>query len=582
MKFSLKFLLSTLVLFFVTFSWAWSQGEVTRSGNTWSARINGNTVYTGSRMFDAVNAACSNAGSGATINVRNSGDSGNDGGNVYAIRPLANQTIDFHGHTVNCNSNGDLAVVIHADRRNGITVRNLVVTGNPRYGLWFRGCSNVTLTNITMNLSNNSPVGLGIRVDASTAAAGNLTINGDININGSAGHAIETYGLNGVSIGDVTVTNTGGCGVLLNQSQNCTVGVVTGNYNCYGGGYATFRVANDNGSTTCAGVYSRNSGRGFFSVSGSHDCTINWVDIANTTSHGIFLEDATNTHVLSGTVVNGNPDVQQVRTSNCTVNVNGSGGGGDDGPSCGACSSGIVNGGTYRITPRHDQGKALELYNFSTDNGTNVNQWTYWGGSYQHWRATDRGNGYWSFHPVNNLDKSLDIWNMSTGNGANVSLYDYWGGNGQLYYFSNAGSGGWVRIKSRLSDKCLDISGASTTDGANLNQWDCLSGQTNQMFRFEPVSASALRIDLEKGGEDEILFSVYPNPVNEMLHIDWPDLEGDAEIQLFNNAGKVLLKKSLKSDRNQLDVSQLEEGIYIISISHNGQELRSEKVLIER
>jgi hypothetical protein len=299
-----------------------SGGEVTKSGSTWTAKVGGSTVYTGSRMFDAVNAACNNMGSG-TIHIRNSGDSGNDGGDVYAIRPKANQTLDFHGSTVNCNSNGDLVVVVHADKRDGITVKNLRVTGNPRYGLWFRGCSNVTLTDITMNLSNDSPVGLGIRVDASTGSARNLTINGNISITGSAGHAIETYSVDGVNIGDVTVNNTGGCGVLLNDSRNCTVGTVTGNRNCPDGGYATFRVANGNGSTRCAGVVSRNSGRGFFSVSDSRDCTVDYVDIANCRSHGVFLEDATNTHVRSGTISNCNPNCQMVRCSNCSINVSG-------------------------------------------------------------------------------------------------------------------------------------------------------------------------------------------------------------------------------------------------------------------
>jgi hypothetical protein len=299
-----------------------SGAEVTKSGNTWTATVGGSTVYTGSRMFDAVTAACNNMGSG-TIHIRNSGDSGNDGGDVYAIRPKANQTLDFHGSTVNCNSNGDLVVVVHADKRDGITVKNLRVTGNPRYGLWFRGCSNITLTDITMNLSNDSPVGLGIRVDASTGSARNLTINGNISITGSAGHAIETYSVDGVNIGDVTVNNTGGCGVLLNDSRNCTVGTVTGSYNNNGGGYATFRVANTNGSTRCAGVISRNSGRGFFSVSDSKDCTVEYVDIANCTKQCIFLEDATNTHVQSGKVSNGNPNCQMVRCSNCSINVSG-------------------------------------------------------------------------------------------------------------------------------------------------------------------------------------------------------------------------------------------------------------------
>lgn len=47
-----------LAFFVVLFSSSVNaQGEVTRSGSTWSARVNGNTVYTGSRMFDAVNAS---------------------------------------------------------------------------------------------------------------------------------------------------------------------------------------------------------------------------------------------------------------------------------------------------------------------------------------------------------------------------------------------------------------------------------------------------------------------------------------------------------------------------------------------
>ncbi|HYH02876.1 MAG TPA: right-handed parallel beta-helix repeat-containing protein, partial [Bacillota bacterium] len=170
--------------------------------------------------------------------------------------------------------------------------------------------------------------GLGIRVDDSKGGwSKNLKIQGNINIircSGASCHGIETYGVDGFTIGNVTVNNTGGCGVLLNKSKNGTVGTVTGNNNCKGGGYATFRVANNNGpNVTCAKVYSRNSGRGFFSVSGSNGCTVNTVDIANNTSHGIFLEDASNTRVNGGTVSGCNPNVQHVRTSSCYTYVNG-------------------------------------------------------------------------------------------------------------------------------------------------------------------------------------------------------------------------------------------------------------------
>ncbi|HJT75084.1 MAG TPA: right-handed parallel beta-helix repeat-containing protein, partial [Chitinophaga sp.] len=226
--------------------------------------------------------------------------------------------------TFTCNSNDLLIVPVLADRKTEIEVKNLKVAGNPRYGIWFKGCTNMVISNITMNLTNGSgQFGLGIRVDHSTAATSNLTINGNINITGGD-MSIETYGLDGFNIGNVTTSNNYGCGVLLNQSKNGTVGTVTGNYNCNGGGYATFRVANNNGpNVTCTKVYSRNSGRGFFSVSGSNGTTVNTVDIANSTSHGIFLEDASNTKVNGGTVSGGNPNVQHVRTSSCTTKVNG-------------------------------------------------------------------------------------------------------------------------------------------------------------------------------------------------------------------------------------------------------------------
>jgi hypothetical protein len=301
-----------------------ASGEVFVTNGTWTARVNGVTKYTGTDYIAAIQAACNNLTAGRsskeTVTIKNSGSSGNSGGAIKAVNIHSYIILDFVGTTFNCNSNDLLIVPVQGDRKTQIEVRNLRVTGNPRYGIWFKGCSNMILSNITMSLNN----GLGIRVDHSTAATSNLTINGTINITGSGTHAIETYGLDGFNIGSVTCNNTGGCAVLLNQSRNGTVGTVTGSYNNNGGGYATFRVANSNGpNVTCAKVYSRNSGRGFFSVTGSNGTTVNTVDIANSTSHGIFLEDASNTRVNAGTVSNGNPNVQHVRTSNCRTAVNG-------------------------------------------------------------------------------------------------------------------------------------------------------------------------------------------------------------------------------------------------------------------
>ncbi|WP_339617405.1 RICIN domain-containing protein [uncultured Gilvimarinus sp.] len=458
---------------------ALADAEVTYTNGSWLARVDGNSVYSGSRYFDAINAAVNNMGTG-TVNIRNSGNSGSDGGQVYAIRPKAGQTLDFHGHQVNANG-GELVVPVYCDRRDNITVRNLHVVGNPRYGVWFRGCSNVTLENITMDLSNNNPVGLGIRVDSSTAPASNLTVAGNININGAKGHGLETYGIDGFTIGDVTVTNNGGSGVLLNNSRNGTVGNVTGHYNNWGGGYATFRVANNNGpNVSVNSVYSRNSGRGFFSVTGSNGTTINYVDIDTTTSQGIFLEDANNTHVLSGSVSNGNPNCQLVRTASSSINVSGCSQVGTS-PGGGGSNNGTVNG-VYRIVPLHSS-KALDAANCGTSNGTNTRQWSWLNNDCQKWNITQVDGDYHRISPVNAPTLGLDIDSFSTANGANALLWSYSGGENQQFRFQSAGEGRW-RIINRLSQKCLDVNANDTADGANLIQWECLAGATNQQYQL--------------------------------------------------------------------------------------------------
>jgi hypothetical protein len=299
--------------------------EVTVSSGTWRAVNSGTTVYTGTDMFAAVNAAIASLPSGrtskGTVSIKNSGSSGSSGGSIKAINIQSYTILNFNGTQITCNSGDALIVPVQGDRKSNIEILNLRVSGNPRYDIWLKGCSNINIQGVSMTLT----AGLGIRVDHSTAATRNLTL-GNTTINGSTGttHAVETYGLDGFTIGNVTANVSGGCGVLLNQSRNGSVGTVTGTRCNNGGGYAAFRVANNNGpNVTCAKVYARQCGRGFFSVTGSNGTTVNTVDISGNTSHGIFLEDASNTRVNAGTVSSCNPNVQHVRTSSCRTAVNG-------------------------------------------------------------------------------------------------------------------------------------------------------------------------------------------------------------------------------------------------------------------
>ncbi len=294
--------------------------EVTKSGNTWTTEIDGNEVYSGSSLGDAIRTASGELGSG-TINIRNSGDL--SGG----IDPRANQTFDFHENEI---SGGNFEG-FQAKHTNGITIRNFYLRDGAN-SISFHGCSDVHLHNIELLMNN----GNGVRIDndrySNPVTTTGLTVTGGIRIEGTDHHGFETYTIDGIEIDRITTRNTGSCGLLFNDSRNIEVGVVDAYRANYGGGYAGFRTANSNGPNTHVDtVYAEECGRGFFSCSGSHGTTIEYVEITGCTGHGMLIQNAQNVSVNGGIVWN-NDCAEAVRidtdagsagggdaTTNCTV-----------------------------------------------------------------------------------------------------------------------------------------------------------------------------------------------------------------------------------------------------------------------
>jgi hypothetical protein len=63
-------------------------------------------------------------------------------------------------------------------------------------------------------------------------------------------------------------------------------------------------------------------------------------------------------------------------------------------------------------------------------------------------------------------------------------------------------------------------------------------------------------------------FQIYPNPVNNILKIRKAE---DANVQLFDSFGKLLLTSEIVKDDYELNVSALSSGIYFIKINRGGK-----------
>ncbi|MFC9909063.1 hypothetical protein [Streptomyces sp. NPDC059862] len=289
------------------------QAEAVQSGSTWTARRGSSVVHTGTDMRAAVQAAVNSLTAGRTskerVVVRGSGSM--SAGSRISLPSYT--ALDVCG-TINVTGtgSGDQAPVYSRGTRD-VEVQHLNVTGSPLYGVFLRNVQNVILGQIDMRLS----AGLGIRIDNrgdTSQWTRNVRID-NVYVSGASSHAVETYGVDGITIGTVTARNVGESGLLLNQTINATVTKVDADGAGTGTGYAAFRMANRNGrvgsgyptNIRVGEVIARGGGRGVFCVSESGGAVIDRVNISNTGNNSILIENCYNVNIAaqSGSVTGG-------------------------------------------------------------------------------------------------------------------------------------------------------------------------------------------------------------------------------------------------------------------------------------
>lgn len=208
----------------------------------------------------------------------------------------------------------------YARNKTDIEIPHATITGVPFYSMLFRRVNNLTLGKIDIRLDGS---GFGIRIDndppnhawGRADRVTNVQID-EVYVEGTSNHGVETYGVDGITIGQVVARNVGYAGLLLNATVNADIGLVDGEDVATGGGYATFRIANEAGregtvwnesSIHVKKIRARRGGRGIFCVSDSGGLTVDEVDIADTGNNSMLLENCHNTRIgaIGGTVSGG-------------------------------------------------------------------------------------------------------------------------------------------------------------------------------------------------------------------------------------------------------------------------------------
>ncbi|WP_055479884.1 non-reducing end alpha-L-arabinofuranosidase family hydrolase [Sphaerimonospora mesophila] len=112
-------------------------------------------------------------------------------------------------------------------------------------------------------------------------------------------------------------------------------------------------------------------------------------------------------------------------------------------------------------------GRCVDVPNYSTTDGTQLNLWDCHGGTNQQWTYTSAQE----LRVYGN--KCLDAG--GTGDGAVIQIYSCWGGDNQKWRLNSNGT-----IVGVQSGKCLDAVGGGTANGTKLQLYSCWNGDNQK------------------------------------------------------------------------------------------------------
>ncbi|WP_315092954.1 endo-1,4-beta-xylanase [uncultured Cellulomonas sp.] len=140
-------------------------------------------------------------------------------------------------------------------------------------------------------------------------------------------------------------------------------------------------------------------------------------------------------------------------------------------------SNGSIDTGAWYVLLNRNSGKALDVYNFATNDGARITQWSRNDGNQQQWQFVSTGDGYYEIRSRLS-GKNLDVTARSTADGA--AIVQWTDNNGTNQQWRATITNGYASLISRNSGKALEVQGASTADGANIVQYSSWNGANQQ------------------------------------------------------------------------------------------------------
>lgn len=73
--------------------------------------------------------------------------------------------------------------------------------------------------------------------------------------------------------------------------------------------------------------------------------------------------------------------------------------------------------------------------------------------------------------------------------------------------------------------------------------------------------------------------SIYPNPTNGIINIETTFLDKNLKIEVYNNLSELLFEQKSVGKTNQINLSNLSNGIYFIKLISDEKVLKTQKII---
>ncbi len=154
----------------------------------------------------------------------------------------------------------------------------------------------------------------------------------------------------------------------------------------------------------------------------------------------------------------------------------------------------LEDGAIYMIK-NVNSGLYMEVAEQNAANSANVQQWSANGAqNHNSWKAVSAGNGYYYLYTQLGDGKTyvLDVSGKKTEDGTNIEIYTYKGGDNQQFKFVKNDDGTYTILTKLTGDaSAVEVNGKSAESGANIQQWTA-NGGNNQKWILESANATTV------------------------------------------------------------------------------------------